>query len=274
MNLLALTFPDIGHLLEWPGLFGHDPVTGTNEWYALNKVGIIYLFAFVAPVVMFVMPKRRYDRSEVSVAPRGIQTVAETSVGFIRENIIMQTIGPDGLRYLPFLLTMFFFILFSNITEVVPLIHFPGNARMAMPVTLALLVWVIYNTIGIKHHGFFGYLKNVCIPPGVPKALLIIVLPIEFISTIVVRPFSLAVRLFANMLAGHLLLVTFAVLSHTVFWLALTDSTPTWLVIITPAPFLMLIGLTGFEILVAFLQAFIFTILTAVYIGGSLHPEH
>ena len=256
--------------MEWPNILpGLDDTV-----FALNKVGIIYLFAFVAPVVMFVMAKRRYAQAEVITAPRGIQTVAETSVQFIRENIIMQSIGPDGLRYLPLLLTMFFFILFSNITEIVPLIHFPANARMAMPFALAVLVWLVYNGVGIKNHGFFGYVKNVVIPPGVPKALLPLVALIEFVSTFIVRPFSLAVRLFANMLAGHLLLVTFAVLSHTVFWLALTDDTPTWLVIITPAPFLMLIGLTAFEILVSVLQAFIFTILTAVYIGGALHPEH
>ncbi|WP_419554094.1 F0F1 ATP synthase subunit A [Candidatus Poriferisodalis sp.] len=263
MNLLALTFPDIGHLLEWPNIIpGLD-----DSVFALNKVGIIYIFALVAPVTIFVMAKRRYERAEVISAPRGIQTVAETSVTFIRENIIMQTIGTDGLRYLPFLLTLFFFIFFSNITEVFPFIHFPANARMAMPVVLALLVYLIFNSIGIKHHGLFGYLKNVTIPPGVPKLLLIIVLPVEFVSTFVVRPFSLAVRLFANMLAGHLLLVTFGVLTA-----ALWDTSP--LAAIVWAPFVVLIGLTGFEILVAFLQAFIFTILAAVYIGGALHPEH
>ena len=104
-------------------------------------------------------------------------------------------------------------------------------------------------------------------PPGVPKALLPLVALIEFISTIFVRPFSLAVRLFANMLAGHLLLVTFAVLSAALFSKSL-------LIVILPLPFVMLILLTGFEILVAGLQAFIFTILAAVYIGGAMHPEH
>jgi F-type H+-transporting ATPase subunit a len=101
----------------------------------------------------------------------------------------------------------------------------------------------------------------------VPTFLLPLVALIEFISTIFVRPFSLAVRLFANMLAGHLLLVTFAVLSAALF-------TKSILAVILPLPFLMLVLLTGFEILVAVLQAFIFTILTAVYIGGALHPEH
>ncbi|WP_419840817.1 F0F1 ATP synthase subunit A [Candidatus Poriferisodalis sp.] len=263
MNLLALYFPDIGHLLEWPNILpGLD-----DSPFALNKVGIIYIFALVAPVVMFVMAKRRYERAEVMAAPRGIQTVAETSTEFIRDNVIMQTIGPDGLRYLPFLMSLFLFILFSNITEVFPFIHFPANARMAMPAVLAVLVWVVFNAVGIKHHGVFGYFKNVVIPPGVPKALLPLVALIEFVSTFFVRPFSLAVRLFANMLAGHLLLVTFGVLTA-----ALWDTSP--LFAIVWAPFVVLIGLTAFEILVAFLQAFIFTILTAVYIGGALHPEH
>ena len=104
-------------------------------------------------------------------------------------------------------------------------------------------------------------------PPGVPKALLPLVMLIEFISRFFVTPFSLAVRLFANMLAGHLLLVTFSVLSAALF-------SKTLLVVILPLPAIMLVLLTAFEILVALLQAFIFTILTAVYIGGSLHPEH
>jgi F-type H+-transporting ATPase subunit a len=177
----------------------------------------------------------------------------------------METIGPEGKKFMPFLTTMFFFILFSNIFEVIPGIQFPANSRMAVPITLALVVWVIYNVVGIKSQGLGGYLKNSLFPPGVPKALYLIVTPIELVSTFVVRPFSLAIRLWANMVAGHLLLVTFAVLSA-----ALWDAT----YIGAAAPFAMLVMMTGFEILVSVLQAFIFTILTAVYIGGSLHPAH
>ena len=179
----------------------------------------------------------------------------------------MQTMGPDGMRFMPFLLSLFFFIFFANITEVIPFIQLPANARMAAPAFLAILVWVVFNAVGIKSQGFFSYFKNTVIPPGVPGALLPLVAVIEFVSTFLVRPFSLAVRLFANMLAGHLLLVTFAVLCENLW-------AKNFLVSIIWAPFVVLIGLTGFEILVAFLQAFIFTILTAVYIGGALHPEH
>ncbi|HEY1281716.1 MAG TPA: F0F1 ATP synthase subunit A, partial [Acidimicrobiales bacterium] len=200
------------------------------------------------------------------LVPTGAQNVAESAVNFIEDSVIMQTMGREGMGYLPFLLALFFFVLFCNIFEVLPFIQFPATSRMAIPAFLAIMVWVIFNFVGLKNHGL-RYFKNVMFPPGVPAPLLPLVALIEFVSTFFVRPFSLAVRLFANMLAGHLLLVTFAVLTA-----ALWDTSP--LFGIVWAPFLVLIGLTGFEVLVAFLQAFIFTILTAVYIGGSLHPEH
>jgi F-type H+-transporting ATPase subunit a len=126
---------------------------------------------------------------------------------------------------------------------------------------------VIFNAVGVANQGPIGYLKSSLFPPGVPKALYLLVTPIEFVSTFLVRPFSLAVRLFANLLAGHILLVTFAVLTASL-WVQ------QWYAVFMPLPFLMLLFLTGFELLVAFLQAYIFTILTAVYIGGAMHPEH
>ncbi|MFT7600972.1 MAG: F-type H+-transporting ATPase subunit a, partial [Acidimicrobiales bacterium] len=132
------------------------------------------------------------------------------------------------------------------------------------PVFLAGLVWLVYNYQGFKAQGF-GYIKASLFPPGVPKALYILVTPIELLQVLIIRPASLAIRLWANMVAGHLLLVTFAILSATLW-----EST----IVGAIAPFTMLVMMTGFEILVSFLQAFIFTILTAVYIGGSIHPEH
>src|SRR3954469_20325447 len=125
--------------------------------------------------------------------------------------------GPQGLSLSSFLTTLFFFVFVTNIFEVIPFIQFPVNARMALPLFMALLVWAIFNYMGIKSQGLGGYFKSMLLPPGVPKALLPLVALIEFISTIFVRPFSMAVRLFANMLAGHLLLVTFAVLSAALF---------------------------------------------------------
>ena len=255
MNILALDFPPISHLFQWPDIL----FDGT--WYALNKTSLIYLTAVVITSAIFLSAGRK----KTSLVPVGVQHVAEAGVNFIEESVVMETIGPEGKKYMPFLTTMFFFILFSNIFEVIPGIQFPANSRMAVPITLALVVWLIYNFVGIRSQGLFGYFKNSLFPPGVPKALYVIVTPIELVSTFVVRPFSLAIRLWANMVAGHLLLVTFAILTA-----ALWDATYVGAV----APFAMLILMTGFEILVSVLQAFIFTILTAVYIGGSLHPAH
>ena len=255
MNILALEFPPISHLFQWPDIL----FDGT--WYALNKTSLIYLTAVVITSAIFLSAGRK----KTSLVPVGVQHVAEAGVNFIEESVVMETIGPEGKKYMPFLTTMFFFILFSNIFEVIPGIQFPANSRMAVPITLALVVWVIYNFVGIRSQGLFGYFKNSLFPPGVPKALYVIVTPIELVSTFLVRPFSLAIRLWANMVAGHLLLVTFAILTA-----ALWDATYVGAV----APFAMLVLMTGFEILVSVLQAFIFTILTAVYIGGSLHPAH
>ncbi|HEX2040636.1 MAG TPA: F0F1 ATP synthase subunit A [Acidimicrobiales bacterium] len=260
MNLLALDFPPISHLVEWPDFFA------SGEWYALNKIGLLCILSTLFTLAIFFAAGSRG-----ALVPTGVQNVAEASVDFVRDGIVLQTMGEEGLHrkwVMPFLTSLFWFILFANIFEIIPGVQMPATARMAIPALLAILVWVIFNGVGIVNQGLGGYLKNSLFPPGVPTALYILVTPIELISTFVVRPFSLAVRLFANLLAGHILLVTFAVLAT-----ALAEGAPA-LKAITPLPFVMLVFLTGFEILVSFLQAYIFTILAAVYIGGAMHPEH
>jgi F-type H+-transporting ATPase subunit a len=254
--VLGLEFPPVSHLVNWPEIAFKDTP------FAISKVTIIYVLAVILTFGFFFIAGRR-----ARLVPAGVQNIAEASLDFVRESVIMQTMGPSGLGYLPFLTTMFFFIFFVNIFEVIPIFQMPGNARIAVPLLLAVLVWVMYNFVGIKNQGFGGYMKSSLIPPGVPKALLILVVPIEFVSTFLVRPFSLAIRLFANMLAGHFILVTFALLCVDLFAASVT-------VVLLPFTFGLLVALTGFEVLVAGLQAFIFSILTAVYIGGSMHPEH
>lgn len=252
--IFGIEFPPISHAIEWPALF----LEGTP--FEVNKV-VLLMWLSVALVFVFYMVASRRRQA----VPTGIQNLAESAVEFIREGIIRQTIGSDGMRYTPFLLAMFSFILVCNIWEVIPGAQMPVTARIALPALMAVLVWVIFNVVGIKHQGPIGYFKNMAFPPGVPWPLYILVAPIEIVSTLFVRPLSLSVRLFANMLAGHLLLISFAVLT-TALWEA------TYIGAILPGA--LLVGLTGFEILVAFLQAYIFTILTGVYIGGALHPEH
>ncbi|MCP3992932.1 MAG: F0F1 ATP synthase subunit A [Actinomycetia bacterium] len=251
--MLGLDFPPISHLFEWPD-FAFD---GTP--LAMNKTVLIYLMAFALTLGLFLIAGARK-----ALVPTGLQTIAESGIEFVENGIIEPTMGAAGKKFLPLLTTMFFFIFFTNIFEVIPFIQFPANARMALPLAMAVMVWGIYNYQGFKHNGL-GYLKNHLFPKGVPIAVLPLVALIELLQLLVIRPASLAIRLWANMVAGHLLLVTFAVLSA-----ALWDST----YIGAAAPFVMLVLMTGFEILVSFLQAFIFTILTAVYIDGSIHSDH
>jgi F-type H+-transporting ATPase subunit a len=253
MSLLGVDVPPVSHVTIW----GSGPL-------GFNKTAAIYCFATIATILVFYYGTRRKD----ALVPAGlVQNTAESGVAFVRNQIIMQTIGVDGLGYLPYLTALFFFIFFSNITEIIPGVQFPANARFGIPLLLALATWVIFNVVGVVKQGPLHYLKNSTVPPGVPKAILPLVFIIEIVSTFLVRPFSLAVRLFANMLAGHLILVTFAVLSAALWALKPT-------VVVLPFSFGLLVAMTGFEVLVSFLQAFIFTILTAVYIGSSMHPDH
>jgi len=205
------------------------------------------------------------------VVPTGLQNAMEVAVEGVRENIVAPTIGvADGEKWMPFLTSMFFFVFALNFMEVVPGVQFPISSRMAIPALLAGLAWLIFNFVGIRSQGFFRYFKGMLFPPGVPKPIYVILTPIEFFSTLIVRPLTLAVRLFANMMAGHVMLTIFFLASA--YFLYVSDSL--FLRVISPAPILLGIILVVFEMFIGLIQAFIITILTAVYIGGALHPEH
>jgi len=255
VNFLAIDFPPISHAVEWPIIFGGD-LLGVNKVVLLMWLSVIVVFTF------FYIAGHKQQ-----LIPAGVQNVAESTVDFIRDGIILQTMGEEGLFYTPFLLMMFSFIFVCNIWEVIPVAQMPVNARIALPMFMALLVYVMYHFVGIKRQGLGGYLKSSLVPPGVPKAILPLLVFIELITMLITKPLSLCVRLFANMFAGHLLLITFSIISATLF-------ATQWQIVILPFSAFLLFALTGFEVLVAFLQAFIFTILTAVYIGQSMHPEH
>jgi F-type H+-transporting ATPase subunit a len=253
-DVLALEFPKMYEILNWKDLFP-----------SFNKIALIAVLATVISSVLFILATRK----PTTEAPKGTRNFAEVVVDFIENGVIMQTMGKEGLAWTPFLLTMFLFIYLCNVPGVIPFFQMPATARMAVPVFLSLLVWVVFNATGVKHQGVGGYLKSQLFPPGVPKALYILVTPIEIISVFFVRPFSLAVRLFANMLAGHILLVTFALLSEALF-----QAKDKILIPVGVLPFFMLLFLTSFEVLVGFLQAYIFVMLAAVYINGAAHAEH
>jgi F-type H+-transporting ATPase subunit a len=228
----------------------------------LNRTSVLILFVTAVVMVLFVAAFRRPQ-----VVPRGLQNVAEYGIDFVRRQIILEVIGPAGMRFLPYLVTLFVFVFFANVLEITPLINFPVTSRMALPGFLAIVSWALFNWVGIREQGLGHYLKNLVWPPGVPWYMLPLIAPIEFVSTILVRPLTLSVRLLANMIAGHLILGVF--FAGTVYLI----TQPKTLVFGLGAG-LMSVALVGFELLVAFLQAYIFTILTAVYLAGALEPEH
>jgi F-type H+-transporting ATPase subunit a len=253
--MLGLKFPPINELIRWRDIFSN-----------FNKVGLIAVAAALIGIFVFLIAGSK----DPLKAPKGVRNLAETGVNFIENDIVMQTMGKDGLRWTPFLLSLFVFIYLCNLPGILPVLQMPATARMAIPLFLALTVWVVYNAVGLRHNGI-KYLTLMAWPPGVPVGMRPLVGLIELLSNIVLRPFSLAVRLFANMLAGHMLLITFAFLTNALFFAETKQFVLKPMAIL---PFFMLVFLTAFEVLVGFLQAYIFTILTAVFINAAHHPEH
>jgi F-type H+-transporting ATPase subunit a len=251
--ILGLDIPPISHVVEWPTLFGGGA-------FGVNKVVLLMWISVALVFGLFYAARRRQQ-----LVPTGPQNVAESAIEFVEDQIVLQTIGPEGLRFTPFLLTLFTFILTCNIWGIIPGAQMPVTARIALPMFLALVVYVIYNVVGIVRNGPINYLKSIMFIPGVPWPMYFLLTPIELITRFITQPFSMAVRLFANMLAGHLLLVSFAVITQ-----ALVTTT----IIGGALPLALLIFLSAFELLVAFLQAYIFTILAAVYIDAAMHPQH
>ena len=228
----------------------------------LNFVFFLVLLGFVCFLVFFF-----YAFRKPTVVPSKMQMLAELGVQFVRENIAYPMLGQDSDRFMPLLATFFFAIFFWNIFEVVPGINFSSNSRIAFPLVMAIIAWVTFNAVGIRKHGFAGYMKHVMLPPGAPAPLYVLLVPIEFITQIIIRPITLSVRLWANFLAGHFLLAVF-------FLGTIAMLQGGWIAIFAPFSFAISVALVGFEIFVSLLQAFIFSILTASYIGGAMAEEH
>ncbi len=228
----------------------------------INRTTVLMLFVTALLIVFFLVAFRAPQ-----IVPRGAQNVAEYIVDFVRRQIILEVIGPEGMRFLPYLVALLVFIFASNVLEIIPFINFPVTSRIALPGFLAIVTWGLFNWVGVERQGLRHYLKNLVWPPGVPWFMLPLIAPIELVSTLLVRPLTLSVRLLANMIAGHLILGVF--FAGTVYLLAVPKTA-----LFGVGAGLMSIALVAFELLVAFLQAYIFTILTAVYLAGSLEPEH
>ncbi len=232
----------------------------------LWKSSVLLVLGGLIVIVFFLATSRK-----AGVVPSKLQYAGEVSYSFVRDTIGRDIIGDkDFLRYVPLLVTSFFFVLINNLFGMVPFLQFPSFSRLSFAAGMAIIVWLIYNGVGIARFGPGHYLKNQCIPAGVPGWILPLLIPLEFLSNILIRPITLALRLFANMFAGHLLIMLFALGGD---YLLLHATGP-----IVKAAGVMSFALgiaVGFlELLVAFLQAYVFTLLTASYIQGALASDH
>jgi F-type H+-transporting ATPase subunit a len=202
------------------------------------------------------------------IVPGKLQFLGESGYSLVRDGIARDVVGPRGLPFAPFLASLFFFILANNMMSIIPLAQISPMSKFALPLVLALICWVIYIWVGIREQGAGRYFKDILFLPGVPKPMYILVTPIEILQNFIVRPFTLAVRLFANMFAGHMLLVVFSL--GAVYLL----SRDNFSLVFGPISALMAIVMTFFELLVIFLQAYVFTVLMGTYLNGSIEAEH
>ncbi|MEV0298258.1 F0F1 ATP synthase subunit A [Nocardia sp. NPDC050710] len=232
--------------------------------FELDRLMLIRLL-MTAVLVGFMMLAFRTPR----IVPRGLQNVAETGLVFVKEQICEEVLGKEsGRKFFPLIATIFFTVLFLNFSGIVPGLNISSNARIGMPLVLAAIAYIAFNYVGIKKYGFFHYMRSSIVVPNVPPALHVLLIPIEFVSTFILRPFTLTVRLMANMLAGHIMLVLF----FSATWFFLFDAAA-WMKVFSPFSLLAGLGFTLFEILVIFLQAYVFALLTAVYIGLAQHAD-
>jgi F-type H+-transporting ATPase subunit a len=239
--------------------------------FALNRIMLIRLLVLTLIVIVFTLWTRKFKQANKAgqFVPGKFQLMGEISLNFVRKSIAHEQLGEkDGDRFLPLLTTIFFVTLGMNITGIIPGLNISGTSVIGLPIVMALAAYVTFIYAGMKKHGF-GFFKSALFPAGVPKVFYIMVTPIEFLSTFILRPVTLALRLTMNMIAGHLLLVL--CFSATQFFLFETDGL---FKLFGAGTFVFGFAFTLFEILVAFLQAYVFTLLTTVYIQLALSDEH
>lgn len=247
---------------ESPGVADFDlpPIFGVVTKPVLELV--------LAAIIVYAL--FRYSVRKPALVPGKAQFLGESFHGIVRNSIARDNIGPEFLKYVPFLTALFAFILVNNLFGIVPFIQFPTFSHPGVPYALAGVVWVLYNVVGIRKHGFIGYLRVSTWPPDVPWWVRIVLTPIEFLSNILLRPVTLSLRLFGNMFAGHLLLLVFILGGEYMLF----ESQSVVLGVLSPFAFGMGIVFTFFEAFIQVVQAYIFTILTASYIGAVLADDH
>lgn len=235
-----------------------------NQTIAITRPMVVMTLTVIGISVWLVVTTRR-----AAIVPSKAQWFTEQIYNFARNDVARDMIGTkDFMRFVPLLFSMFILILVNNWMGIIPPVQLPTFGRIGFPIALTLVVYAVYHWIGIKKHGLGGYFKMM-IPPGLPVFLVPFIFVLELMTFFVTRPLTLALRLFGNMFAGHLLLVVFIVGGSQLF---MSDAVGLKLVAI-PA-WIMAFVMTIFEALIQFLQAYIFVLLAASYIGGALADEH
>jgi F-type H+-transporting ATPase subunit a len=257
---ISATAPSPGFESPGVGDFQLPPIFGE-----VTKPVVQLVLAAVIVYAFFTITARRPQ-----LVPSKVQFLGESFHGIVRNSIARDNIGPEFLKFVPYLTTLFAFILVNNLFGIIPMIQFPTFAHPGMPYALAIMSWLIYNAVGIRRHGFVGYMRVSTWPPGVPWWVRIILTPIEFLSNILLRPVTLSLRLFGNMFAGHLLLLVFILGGEYM----LLHSESILLGVLSPFAFGMGIVFTFFEAFIQVVQAYVFTILTASYVGTVLADDH
>ena len=241
--------------------FNLPPIFGDNAF--TTKPIFLVFFSVILISVFFILASRK-----AAIVPSKLQFAGESVYGFVRNDLAKDVIGHEFMRFVPYLFTLFTFILVNNIFGIVPMLQFPTMSRVSFPYVLAIITFLVFHYVGIRKQGALKYIKEIMFMPGVPKPAYILITPLELLTFFLVRPLTLSLRLFANMFAGHLLLLVFILggehLLQGVIGLKL----------ISPFAFFIGIVLTFFEFMVQCLQAYIFTLLTALYIAGALADEH
>ncbi|QKG25388.1 F0F1 ATP synthase subunit A [Actinomadura verrucosospora] len=264
MNALTVLASSGGEEFQAPGptIFDFPPLfSGAPAW--LTKP---VLFAVVGALLICVFFYSAFAKPKL--VPRGMQNLGEVGYMFVRDQIARPFLGKNSERWMPLLMSLFFLIWVWNVFSVIPIIQFPIASHIAFPVVLAVFVYCLKVYLGLRHQGA-KYFTNM-LPKGLPWPVYILLVPIEYLSTFIIAPFTHAVRLFANMFAGHMILAFFSLVG---FWFLFEKPTIAGFgvgivgVIVT-------ILMTALELLIQFLQAFLFALLAAMYIQSGLEADH
>lgn len=232
----------------------------------ITKPMLLLVLSAIIVAVFFLMASRR-----LKIVPSKFTFVAESVYDFGRNNLARDLIGSkDFAPYVPLIVTMFTFILVNNIFGIIPLIQFPTMAHIGFPLALSvLIVYPLWHYVGIRRHGFVGHIKHQLVPPGVPLPVLFLLVPVEAFVKFFMNPLTHAIRVFAAMFAGHLILIVFTLAGE--FLLLEASGAVKGVSVVSWA---FAIAMTFVEALIQVLQAFIFALLAANYIGAALAEDH